>query len=352
MALLLLVIIISISTILVADIDEDELPTYLELTVGTNPILSDTDLDELPDGFEYLHGLDPLADWRRSDLKSAIRGGLCDIYLRSCKSLVLKLKGTTKVETVWNILKWIDEKIEYNKTKAKEEDRRYQSPEETLRLRKGICTDYALLTSALLICAGVKPIYVLDIDLEYEDHVAAAVMVGNELYVLDQHLPPIPLSIYISRSKRILQDTIKSIRIYKVDKNNDTVSVNEVSVNTEVKKPPLDELRKCLITEFLKMYKHYNLDPRLRNYALKIAKKFYDKLPPLPSRYEEGVVIGYTLPVEYCPSAFIHLISSWIIQNMLKGYEDDLRKYQYFYLHIEDMIDENGNILIILIVAK
>ncbi len=69
------------------------------------------------------------------------------------------------------------------------------APLETLKLRRGVCEDYAVLLVTALLYANASPVYLLAFN-SY-DHVAAAAMVGKAVFVLDQHLPPIEVQDYV-----------------------------------------------------------------------------------------------------------------------------------------------------------
>ncbi|MHA1407698.1 MAG: right-handed parallel beta-helix repeat-containing protein [Candidatus Heimdallarchaeaceae archaeon] len=65
------------------DTDNDGLDDYLELYLGTNPIVLDTDLDGMPDGWEIYYGFDPLAN---DGLEDQDNDGLTNLgeFLNNC----------------------------------------------------------------------------------------------------------------------------------------------------------------------------------------------------------------------------------------------------------------------------
>jgi len=101
-------------------------------------------------------------------------------------------------EAAWRILRWAHENMTYDLEKQRLLNNGtavgIQPPLETLRLRRGICGDYAVLLSTAALGAGLDA-YILVFD--RANHAAAAVGLGGALYVLDQRLPPLELQDYL-----------------------------------------------------------------------------------------------------------------------------------------------------------
>jgi hypothetical protein len=135
--------------------------------------------------------------------------------LETISPLAEALKGRTLAQSAWNVLAWEEEWITYDWEKAKlpparvltypdgrqevmeGQNNTIQTPYDTIMRRKGVCTDYAVLTDALLLAMNYSPVYVMEINLENgPGHAAALVKISDWYVVLDQHLPPMDLGAY------------------------------------------------------------------------------------------------------------------------------------------------------------
>ncbi|WP_456330266.1 transglutaminase-like domain-containing protein [Archaeoglobus sp.] len=143
----------------------------------------------------------------RYDHECALDYLLSDTEVQKVASVAEKLKGEDCKDTAWKILEWEYEHLSYDFEKAnlpppqivvKGEDvevydsgRYIQTPYETILRGKGICTDYAFLTLALLKYNGCEG-YLVNVIFENDEmgHVAAAILVNGTYFILDQHLPP------------------------------------------------------------------------------------------------------------------------------------------------------------------
>jgi len=185
------------------DSDDDLLLDGDEVRLGTNPLLNDTDGDGLADGYEVKIGTDPRKNWRYSFDKDALKSALSCYFRNRISHLATLLEGSTDVETVWNVLKWIDRNIQYDEEKASSSGKGLYAPHETINLKRGICSDYSLLTASLLLETGFSEVYLLVLSSYQGDHASVAVIVNGVTYVLDQHLPPKRFSAYISKGWEI-----------------------------------------------------------------------------------------------------------------------------------------------------
>ncbi len=102
----------------------------------------------------------------RYDYECALNYVLSDEEIQKVASVAEKVKGEDCKDTAWKILEWEDENLVYDVEKANlpppqieirggevevyNTGRYIQTPSETIMLGKGICTDYAFLTLALL----------------------------------------------------------------------------------------------------------------------------------------------------------------------------------------------------------
>jgi len=169
-------------------------------------------------------------NWRDRFDAEAFKCGLCAAMLAPVEHFSRPLEGNTTSDTAWNVLKWVHETIDYNKTKALVREGKIQSPIETVNKSDGICTDYALLTASLLLNLDIKPVYLLDIEL-YNDnksggHAAVAVKLNGEYFILDQHLPLMHVASYYY--KRLYNcNEIQRIDFYEINISGEKMNVEE-----------------------------------------------------------------------------------------------------------------------------
>ncbi len=113
------------------------------------------------------------------------------------------LPPQNKALAVWEILSWVSRHVRYNLSKALTTPLitykviKAQTPLETIRKGSGICIDYAVLISTLLVYAHVDS-YILVIFNPAIDfgHAVAVADINGKAFVLDQHIPPISLQDY------------------------------------------------------------------------------------------------------------------------------------------------------------
>lgn len=217
-----------------ADTDGDGLSDGEEvLKYGSNPKSSDSDSDGLNDSYEVrVINTNPTMNWREGCDAEALKSGLCGAMLAPVKHLSLPLKGNTTSDTAWNVLKWVEENIEYNNTKAliPETEFQIQSPVETVNKGDGICSDYALITASLLLNLDINPVYILDIKL-YKDnesvgHAAVAVKLNGDYFILDQHLPVMHVASYYYKNLYNCEE-IQRIDFYEVTLSGEKVNVSK-----------------------------------------------------------------------------------------------------------------------------
>ena len=127
----------------------------------------------------------------------------------------------------WRLLEFMDSMFKYNYTKQSlinaGADVGVYAPHKMLEARSGVCSDYAVFGAAALLGAGLDA-YVLSMDLPGgPGHAAAAAAVGDALYVLDQHLPPVELSDYLEYVARGAHGLI----LYRATMGNGGVVVEE-----------------------------------------------------------------------------------------------------------------------------
>ena len=104
----------------------------------------------------------------RYDFKSALKCALSSEELEKVPELAYTLKGSSLSESIWSVLAWVEENIDYDWDKAllpnpiiewsngefrviSGENNTFQTPYETIHRGKGVCSDYSILTAALLL---------------------------------------------------------------------------------------------------------------------------------------------------------------------------------------------------------
>jgi transglutaminase-like putative cysteine protease len=327
--------------LLYSDQDGDGLPFIQELQLGTNPFRGDTDGDGLPDGYEVRIGTNPLRDWKAKGITvegfdaDVVRSGLSKFYRSRVAWLARTLAGATDVEKVWNVLEWVDSNIEYDHGKASSSGARVFSPDETVQARRGVCADYALLTASLLLEAGVKEVYVLDIEvrslggLMREGHVSVAVVISGETYVLDQHLPPLRLENYLEivalRQYAIIGGYLLNL---EPDRRAEIKKVYRVTLDNEGE-PVVTEVEPRMLPSG-----HVQVDEkRVRDLVLEVLREVNPRLLPdedlskcaslmflglqctLPPRYTGGECYSIEIPEYLLSRDFLHLYLRKLILN-------------------------------------
>ncbi|NPA62030.1 MAG: hypothetical protein GXN95_00555 [Methanococci archaeon] len=158
--------------------------------------------------------------------------------IEEVRNISYQLKGDNKKETAENIAKWVAEHVKYDYGKAKKIENGkfewkdiYNSPLKTVKTGRGICLDYATLTSALLLNDNITP-YILDVYLYNESsmqlskisHASVAVEINNTFFVIDQQPKLIPINEYTTQT---FEGNLKiaSIVIFKVVKEGDKIEI-------------------------------------------------------------------------------------------------------------------------------
>ena len=313
------------------DTDGDGLSDGEEvLTYGCNPKSSDSDSDGLSDSYEVkVINTNPVMNWRDIFDSEAFKCGLCAAMLAPVEHFSLPLKGNTTSDTVWNVLKWVHENIEYNKTKALVREREIQSPIETVNKRDGICTDYALLTASLLLNLDIKTVYLLDIKL-YNDnksggHAAVAVKLNGDYFILDQHLPLMHVASYYYK-KQYNCEEIQRIDFYEISGSCEKVNVKEkesiYGYQLRDKLPHVTEgdIKRIenIAAEIIKQkYPSLNEDTRLRNCTeeeLNCILEDKECEIYLPPSFSEGIFYRSSIPTYMYNSAIYAKLVEWYLK--------------------------------------
>ncbi|ALV61702.1 hypothetical protein ADU37_CDS00030 [Thermococcus sp. 2319x1] len=171
-------------------------------------------------------------------LGSAIECTITPEEIEALLPVAGELKEGDIREDVWKILEWEESKIEYDFEKASlppakittyptgkveiSGGSKIQSPSETVNLGRGICTDYTVLTLALLFATNYTEAYALEINFENSEtgHAAALVKIDGKFFVLDQRPPVMDLGSYYLHWKKVEGKTISNATLYRVLWNN------------------------------------------------------------------------------------------------------------------------------------
>lgn len=211
----------------------------------------------------------------RYDLECALNKTLSAEEVEKVSNVV-NVHGTNCAETAWKTLEWVQENVRYDYVKAslpppviilkgkdviiQTPERFYQTPEETARLKKGICGDIAILTTALMLSNNCKS-YVALIDFHGEDvdHLASLVFL-DRLYVLDQNLPPMDLGSYYNKWLREGRK-IDSITIYERGLRVANLTAEELrNQDQEFTEEDLKRLQVLITSEIKKRVSFWNLE--------------------------------------------------------------------------------------------
>lgn len=261
-------------------------------------------------------------------------------------------------EDIWKILEWEESKIKYDFEKANlppakvttyptgkveiSGGSKIQSPSETVNLGKGICTDYTILTLAMLFAMNYTEAYALEINFENSEtgHAAALVKINERFFVLDQKPPVMDLGSYYVHWKKVEGKTISNATLYRVLWNNGA-NVEKIGVLY-----PSDFLRDD--------YAFTSFDAN--RLAFGIMERIESEFPALKGdeslKSDEKRLVGYssgkrwvmTFPnfaVYYNPEFHEQFVD--YIYSSLKDVAEvqaDLGDYSYFWVNVEAKGDD------------
>lgn len=325
------------------DSDDDGVIDSREIQLGLDPLNTDTDGDGLSDGYELSIGTSPEVSWRGWFNEDTLKSVLSDVYLKEVMGLAKQVDGESYIDKIWNVLGWVDENVEYNYSKAENiQDAVIQTPFETAASGSGICTDYSILIAALLLNLDVNPVYILDISYMNESvgHATAAVKIDGELFVLDQHLPPIHIGAYYHTSLTN-GHIISNITIYEILKT-DVVEVRVVDsydgkqikeMYRGVEDGDLKAIRNAISEKFRAAKGWFNEDTRLKNIAeSELECRISGKTCPehyLPYGFSKGVVLTVYEPAYYYHPALVEKFADMVVQE-LEGVDE----YDSYYFAV------------------
>lgn len=273
----------------------------------------------------------------RWDLECALNLTLTEEEISKVRDLAESLRGKDCIESSWNVLKWVEENIEYDNfkaqlpsptiiTKGKEvvvhsPERIYQTPIETVELGKGICGDYAILITALMINLNCKP-HILRFEFTGEEtgHLAVGILL-DQYYVLDQNLPPMDLGSYY---KKWLHEGKRINKTYIYDFG---VLIGEINAN---------EMRNF-------DYRFSESDLRFLKDQLRYTlREYYREDTRIPQGYWEYLKLKITFQnyAEFYTPAFAKKIAEKISEEVLKTIEENKKDWRAFKLELSQISDD------------
>ncbi|MBA2863980.1 transglutaminase-like domain-containing protein [Methanococcus maripaludis] len=273
------------------------------------------------------------------------------------------LKGDSLSESAYNILLWEESNIDYDYAKYNQVNSNYdvelRSPYETYRDKKGICSEYALLTSAILLKQGYTP-YIFDMDDKNGNgHAFCAVKIGNEFYAIDQITPVRDVVDNIQWFKINYSMDLGDIRYYKFEKNKNTTEITENVIYC----PEGTTIQKMPQLTTLDMDGNVVYDEETTKYLAKlerfIVNNLLDEFPNLHEDYRlEDTLESNTLPYTYQDGVtwkvqvtsypeFLNYVYREVMAD--EDIYEDLQDYESIYVHA-DM--ENGDTYATVILAK
>lgn len=183
------------------DFDMDGLSTFDEVFIyHSNPFSSDTDGDGLDDHYEVEIGTLVNFNWQYSYSLEAFKSGLSKVERE--KVSFLQFEGSD-FDKVIQIAEWVGKNIQYDYEREKLvmgrdlNTRKVKPPIETIKDGKGICTDYTILTAAILLNNGFDEVYIVNVFKDsFVGHTAVGVSINNTILVIDQGPPLITLNAY------------------------------------------------------------------------------------------------------------------------------------------------------------
>ena len=272
-------------------------------------------------------------------LKDALTCMLGKEELSVIAPIAKELKGNSTAQSAWNILEWEGEWLSYDWEKARQPPARVviypngtenvvegmnntiQTPYETIMKRTGVCTDYTVLTDALLLAMNYSPVYAVEINFTSPpNHAAAAIKINGWFFVLDQHLPPMDLGAYY-RYWEAQRKIISNATFYEIVQRSGEANVKVLGVF-----PGMDLLKQ-----------DYTMtSTEAENLALAMMNLLYEKFGimaderlegmengTLPSGYRAGWSWGmkYYNMADYYHPFFRNQYARWFLSEMAKNSE-------------------------------
>jgi len=284
------------------------------------------------------------------DSERAIKHHLQPKYLNEINDYVVHiLKGNSTQDTAWNIVTWEDDVINYDYTKANNnngcsytydgnnivaihatEYDKIQTPKQTIERRKGICIDYAILTAALLLKNGYQPVYIFETD----NHAFAAIKINGKFYAIDQHPPIVDIDKHLNDLQKE-HGKITAVNYYGIQiRAGKTIvekhTYNWIPVNSNIKSREYDDLEEIIMNEIFKEYSNYYADYHLDN---------LDDREYLPNSYIRGTTLTYSWEGVIIDDNLKQQYAKWIAGEVIKESSQYLLEYDYIWIKV--LQDEN-----------
>ena len=298
-------------------------------------------------------------DLWRYDFEEAIKFALNDENLSKISNLAGNLKGSNIQESIWNILKWEEENIEYDLHKAnipqpilsiwntgkievvQGEDNTFQTPYETIQRKKGICGDYALLSAGLLLKMGYSPVYILNIEFQNDpvEHTVAGMIINGWFFILDQFPPAMDSGTFYRHWKDEEGEIIKDLTLYEINRKAKfeivkyKMSIEDFkNIDYEYTYDDLEVISSYLMKTFKDNFPNLIIDERISS---------LDKSTYLPKGYKGGKIWSFEFPefLDYYNPIFHFQFIDELYDYILEDREIllDLKNFRSFFIRAEMM---------------
>lgn len=315
-------------------------------------------------------------------MENAIFCAINQNELLNLSSLALELRRNDIRESVWNILEWENATIEYDWEKAslpspeivywsdgrvevvKGKENIIQTPTETIKRGKGICSDYAILTVALLLEMGYQPVYLFDIKFENNPvgHTTAAIKIDSSYFPIDQLPPVLDLGSYYEKwaehqerfGNRIGNKKISTITVYQIKVNESGKSRIEVVNLGNLTAEEIKQFDYAVSEKDLETISSSIIALVEKNFAIRRDPNLndLDKMKYMPPGYRDGgswkIQLQYF--ADYYNPVFHKQFSEYVFKQMLKAeIVKDLKKSNRFWVKVEK---EEGDLVVKLYFAR
>ena len=300
------------------------------------------------------------------DLEKALTHHLQVKYLNEIdKNIIKSLCYEDIKQTIWRIAIFEENNIKYDYKKSEitekvsyltdingrvvsinaNPNKKIQTPKQTLTRKKGICVDFAILTSALLLRCHHQPIYIFNTN----DHAFASVKINKKFYAIDQRPPIVELKEHLySLQKK--HGPITELRGYKILMSNNKINLKKYNINwsgkykTVKSKIEHKEIAEIVMKVLTKYLSNLKVDENLKN---------IEKMQHLPSSYKRGMVLTTTkddIKIDYI---FKKQYGLWISYEIIKNFRNDLKNHNRFWINIiENNKKEDSKLTIKINIAK
>jgi len=159
-----------------------------------------------------------------------------------------------KTWILWSLVNYTMQHFTYDYSKANMTNFYIYYPETMLRLKKGICIDYAVFYAVSLLAVGFRKAYVYSVETSSGGHAFAAAEINDTYYVLDQRLPVPELSDYYQYSEIVLGTKIDPkgyVYEVKITSNGPEILFHSVDLSRIPDEYPADKIDGRLVFQAL-----------------------------------------------------------------------------------------------------